>query len=56
MSSIDGHTSIFTDVLMACKFMFVPVISQSLLSAWLFWENQSMYRSGPGLYIIHTLY
>ena len=28
-----------------------------LCSGWLFWDNPSaMYKSGPGLYIMHTLY
>ena len=56
ISSIDVHICIFTDVLMAHTFMFMPVICWSLFSVWLLWDNQSaMYRSGPGLYIMGTL-
>ena len=36
--------------------MLFPVISWSLLPVWLFEESQSvMYKSWPGLYMIHTL-
>ena len=57
MSCIDVHTGILTDMLMAFGFMLMPVISWSLFSVWFFWDNQFiMYRSGPGLYIIYTLY
>ena len=53
MSSIDAHTGIFTDVIMACTFIFMPVISWSFISVWLLWDSQSaMYRSHPSLYII----
>ena len=53
ISSIDVHTSIFTTVLMACTFIFIPVFSWSLFSIWLFQENVStMYRSAPGSYVI----
>ena len=46
----------FTDVLMTLTFMFMPVISLSVF-AWLFWDSLSvMHGSGPGLYIMHTLY
>ena len=57
ISSIDMHIGIFTDVLMACMFMFMSVISWSLCSVWLFQDNQSaIERSGSGLYIMQTLY
>ena len=49
--------SICTNVLMACMFIFMLVISWTLFSTSLFWDNQStMYRSGPGFYMICTLY
>ena len=57
MYFIDVHTGMFTDVMIACTFMFLSVISWSLFSLWLSWDNQStVYRSRPGFYIIHTLY
>ena len=46
-----------TAVLMACTLMSMPVISQSLFSAWLFMDTQStIQNSGPGFYNMHTLY
>ena len=54
---MDVHISIFTDVLMACMFVFMPVISWSLFSVLFFQESQSViYMSGPGLYKWPTLY
>ena len=48
---IDVHNGIFTYMLIACMFMFRPMISWSLFPVWLFQDNQSAnYRSGPGLY------
>ena len=56
MSPVDVYTSIFTNVLMACTLMIMPVISWSLFSV-RFWDNQSaIYRSEPGLYMMYTLY
>ena len=53
MSSLSVYTGILTVVLMACTFIFVPVISRSLSSVCLFLDNQSvMHRSGSGLYIM----
>ena len=43
MSSMDVHVRIFTDVLMACTFMFMGVISWSLFSGWLFWITSPLY-------------
>ena len=46
-SSTHVHNSISTGVLITCMFMLMPVISRSLFSVWLFWDNQSiMYRLG----------
>ena len=40
-----------------CTFMLMSGLSLSLFSVQLFWDNQStMYRSGPGLHKIQTLY
>ena len=57
MSSMQVHTGIFSDVLMTFTFMFIPVISWTFFSVWLLWDSQSaIYKSGPGLYMMHTLY
>ena len=57
ISSMDVHIGIFTDVLMACTFMFMPMISLSLFSVQLFRDNQpTVYRCGPGLYTMDALY
>ena len=57
MSSMDVHTEIFNDVLMALTFIIIPAISWSLFFVWLFQDSQSTtYRSGPGLYMMYTLY
>ena len=54
-SSVDWHTGIFTNVLMACTFVFMPVSSSSLFSVQLFQDNQSaMCKSEQGLYIMQT--
>ena len=58
ISSIIVHNGIFTNLMMmACMFTFIQVISWSVLSVWLFKDNQSiMYSFGPCLYIMYTLY
>ena len=57
MSSMDVHRGIFTDMLMTFTFTFMPEISWPLFSAWLIQGSQSvMCRSGPGLYMMCTLY
>ena len=55
--SVDVHTGIFTDVLIAYMFMLMPVISWFFFSVWLFQHSQSaMYSSEPCLYMMHTQY
>ena len=39
ISSIDTHISMFTDVLQACMYMFLPVILWSLSFVSLFWAR-----------------
>ena len=57
MSCMDVHTSMFTEVFMAFMFTLISTISWSLFSAWLLWGSHSMmYKSGPGLSIMYTLY
>ena len=41
MSSNDVHTGIFTAVLMAFTLLFMPVISWSFSSVWLFLDSKS---------------
>ena len=57
ISSMDVHTGIFAAVLMAFTFMIMPVTSRSFSTVWLAQGSQSAkYRSGPGFYIMHTMY
>ena len=57
MSVIDMYTGMSIAMLDACILRLIPTISWSLFSVWLWWDSQSaMYRSGPGLYNMHTLY
>ena len=57
MSSMDVHTALYTDMQIALKVKFIPVISWSVYSLWLFRDSQStMYKSGWGLYMMCTLY
>ena len=53
LSSLDVHTGIFTVVLTAFTFLFLPVISLPFSSVWLSLDSQSaIYKSEPGLYIV----
>ena len=57
ISSVDMHTGIFTDVLMALTFMLIPAISSSFFSVCLFGDSQiAVCTSGLGLNMICTLY
>ena len=57
MISLEIHTGMFTEVLMAFTFIPIPSISWSLFSVCLLWHSQSvMCKSWPGLYLMSTLY
>ena len=54
MTSTGVHTVTSVAMLSMCMLMFMPAISWSLPSVWLWWDSQSaIYRSGPGLYNMH---
>ena len=51
------HIGMFTEVLMALPAILIHAIFWSLIFVWLLWHSQSIfYKSGPGLYIMKTLY
>ena len=55
--AIDMYSGIFVDVCIASTLTSMPHISSYLFSVWLCLDSQSaMKNSGPGLYIILTLY
>ena len=57
MSSMDVHVDTSTTVLMVCILAFLPVISWSWFSTWLWCDSQSTINlSGPCLYHPCTLY
>ena len=57
ISSIDVHIRMSTVILILCMLTFIPVISLSLLSVWLLWDNQSsLHYLGPDLFKMHTIY
>ena len=57
MSFVVMHIDMSDVLLMKSIFMFITAISPSLFSVCFYLNSQSaIFRSGPGLYVMHILY